>query len=718
MKNVLTWGLACVCGICLVQDAAAGRPFFRAAGWPSWSAMVPEQVMPDTQAALAETRRQLEAICALQPEEYTFENTFVAYVRVGEQLQQVQTLVGHLMMTRPTAELQKAQQMMMEAVVRFSAERIGERRVEDVLMEAAKAPWVAQLAPEKQRYVQQVLEKLRNSGAGLSAEQQGRKTCIEKELHQLRQQFSANLERALTSWKLVITDPQELAGMPAEWMEQSAAAARALGIGTEDAPAWLVDLMMCPAMDVMTYCHVEETRRRCWEGVSSPGTARAVDNEPLLRRAMELRQEQAELLGYRHFADMQAARSMMGTAEKALAFVDQLMAAYKPAFDAEVAEYLAALSRVKGERITRIEPWNELYYAKDIPAYGEDFQIEQLSPYFQGERVIGGMLRLWEKLLGIRITEQKVHCPARGESSPAGVVEVWHPLVRAFTVHDTASGRHIGSFYMDLYPRPGKQGEAWCMPLQLAILRADDSPREANLAALMANITPPGQQGHLLHHGDLYALFHEFGHLMHMLLAQPPLPGQHAMSVEQDFLEMPSQLQELWIWEPEALATFARHFRTDEPLPAELAAKLVSSRRKKSLLPTMQMLHTAKLDLEMNMHYADKFKDSPLDEAAAELLAPWRLPYTCTLPCELRTTTHTMTPGYAGCFYTYLWSELLARDAFSRFRKEGILNPATGADYRKHILEPGGSKPARQLFRDFMGRDPDPATMQQGLPGQ
>jgi hypothetical protein len=161
-------------------------------------------------------------------------------------------------------------------------------------------------------------------------------------------------------------------------------------------------------MDVMTYCHVEETRRRCWEGVSSPGTARAVDNEPLLRRAMELRQEQAELLGYRHFADMQAARSMMGTAEKALAFVDQLMAAYKPAFDAEVAEYLAALSRVKGERITRIEPWNELYYAKDIPADGEDFQIEQLSPYFQGEHVIGGMLRLWEKLLGIRITEQKV----------------------------------------------------------------------------------------------------------------------------------------------------------------------------------------------------------------------------------------------------------------------------------------------------------------------
>ena len=716
MKRVLAWMLTGMCGVALAQDATAGHPFFRTEEWPRWSAMTPEQLKEDTEAALAETSRQVQAICSLKPEAYTFENTFLAYTRVGEQLKQVQALVSHLLMACPTEEMRNAQAQMLDAVVQFGARHVEDNKIEQTILAAAKAPWVEQLPEEKQRYVLQVLQKLKESGAGLSPEQLSRKTWLEKELQQLYRQFSRNLAQSLWEWQLIITNPAELEGMPQDWLEQSAAAARAAGYGTESAPAWLVNLPDCPAADVLIHCHVEETRRRCWEGVTSEGTAHAIDNEPLLRRAMEQRQELAGLMGYRHFADMQAARRMMGTGEQALDLVDELLAACKPAFDAEVAAYLAELSKVKGEAITRIEPWNERYYARHIPPREDAFSVSRLTPYFSAERVIGGMLQLGERLLGVRITEQKTCRLRPGEQAPEGSVEVWHPQVRAFTVHDAANGQHLGSFYMDLYPRAGKQAEAWCMPLQLANPGPAGEIREPNLAALMANIPAPDEGAHLLHHRDVTVLFHEFGHLMHMMLGHAPLPGQHAMNMEQDFMEMPSLLMEYWAWEPEALATFAFHFQTGESLPTELAEKLAASRKRAMLRPFMSMLRVAKVDLEMNMHYSEKFRNRPLDEAADELLAPWQMPYTCPLPCELRSTMHTMSPAYAASFYTYPWSELLARDAFSRFRKEGILNPATGADYRKRILEPGSSKPARQLFRDFMGRDPDPAAMQQVIP--
>lgn len=713
MKCLLAWAMAGICGVSLAQDAAAGHPFFRAEGWPRWSAMTPQQLVVDTEAALAETSRQMEAIASLTPEAATFENTFVAYMRVGEQLKQVQRLVAHLMNVRPSEELHAAQMQMLEAVVRHSAQMMNGKRMGEVLHAAAAAPWAAELPENKKRYVQQVLRTMRESGAGLTAEQMGRKVWLEKELQLLYRQFNLNLQQGLEKWELVITNPEELDGMPADWMQRSAAFARAGGHGTDSNPAWVVNLTSCPAVDVVTYCRVEETRRRCWEGATGLGTRHTIDNEPVLRRAMALRQELAELMGYRHFADMQAAKRMMGSGEAALAFVDELLAVFKPAYDAEAAEYLEKLSRVKGEKVHRIEPWNEFFYAKDIPADQEAFDVSQLTPYFSAEKVITGMMRIWEQLLGIRIEEQKALYISPGDSCPEGAVEVWHPLVRAFTVHDAASGKHLGSFYMDLYPRLGKQQNAWCMPLQFAIPGSAGEIREPHIATLVANITPPIGQHHLLHHGDLYTLFHEFGHLMHMLLGHAPLPEQHSMLVEPDFVEMPSQLQESWAWEPEALATFARHFQTGEALPAELAEKLAASRRNGSVMGMVEMLCIAKLDLELHLNYREKFENRPLDEAAAEILAPWQLPYTCATPCALRTVHHVLNQGYAASFYTYKWSELLAADAFSRFRKEGIMNPATGADYRKCILEPGGSMPAMQLFRKFMGREPDPTALKE-----
>lgn len=691
---------------CLVSLATGNNahPFFRSETYPAWSQMTPEQLLIDSGAAIVETQKNHAELARLTAEKSTFGNTFLAYARLSENLRQVQGYMMHLMNVASTPELMTAQSEAMAEAAKNGAETQTDHLAR-LLTQAASAPWVQELSAEKKRFVQTTLQRLRRSGAYLTPEQRARKAEIEMEMRQLSLEFHKSLAESYKNWELVVTDPAELAGMPERWMDNAAKEARAKGYATDEKPAWLINLTSSHASAVVSLCTVEETRRKCWLGTSGTGTAHTLDNEPILYRTMELRHELAQMLGYRNYADMQAEERMAGSGENALAFVDSLLAALKPLNDAENAEYLARLSKAKGETITRLNPWDEAFYARQAPAPArQQFDAGLITPYLEAERVLKGLTGIWEKLLGIRITELPTVCLKPGESCPEGHVEVWHPDVRCYSVHDTTSGRHLGSYYLDLYPRAGKRGDGWTTPIRFG------RPGEAHLAAIVANLTPPGKP-HLFNHGDLYVLFHEFGHLMHMLLGHPELMEHNAMSIERDFVEMPSQLQELWIWEPEALATFAVHYETGAPLPAELAQQLAASRKQAPVSNTMRMLRHAKLDLEMNLYFHEKFRGRPLDEAAAELLAPWQLPYTAPTPSDMRTVHHTMNPGYAAGFYIYLWSESLSVDAFTRFQREGVMNPATGAAYRKCILAPGGSRPALELFRDFMGRDPDPKAL-------
>lgn len=706
MKHLIL-SLALLGGTCLAQSAEPAaapvvaenpaHPFFRDALLPAWSQMTPQQLLVDARAALEDAQRQRKAILQVTPETATFENTFLASARANAQQQQVQGYMMHLMNVASTPELMQAQAAMQAELAKFQAESTDEAAIGDLLEKVAKAPWVQQLSPTRKRYVEQTMRRRQMGGTNLTPEKRKRLAEINQEVRKLSLQFHKNLGNPPADWQLEVTDPAMLKGMSERWKERAAKAARDAGIATDEKPAWLIT--QGNAHEVLTHCNVEETRRQCWLGTST----QCQENEPLIYRTMELRQECARLLGFASFADMQATERMTGSGKKALEFVDGMLNALKPLYDAEVAAYLSRLSQAKGELITKLNPWDEAYLSHRAPApAAQGFDRGQLTPYFEEARVLRGMMQIWEKMLSIRICEQQTACLSPGEPCPEGKVEVWHKDVRFFTVHDEATGRHLGSFYLDLYPREGKRGDGWTTPIRFG------HEGEPHLAAIVTNITPPGTP-HLLNHGDVYVLFHEFGHLMHMLLGHPELPEYHAMSVERDFIEMPSQLQEQWIWEPEALATFARHHKTGEPLPAELAQQLAESRKSSPVSDTMRMLRHSKLDLEINLYFDEKFKGRPLDEAAAELLAPWQLPYSVPTPSDMRTVHHTMNPGYAASFYTYIWSEAMSMDAFSRFQNEGVMNPATGAAYRKCILEPGGSKPALELFRDFMGREPDSA---------
>lgn len=704
--GVLAVVSTCMAGGAPAETVAGKHPFFRTAPLPEWSRMSAEQVLVDARAAMEQARERMAAIAAIKPEEATFENTFLAYVESGENLKQVQSYLYHLVHTLGTPELHRAEEQLIREYAAHAASNPHQGAVWAVLDAASRAPWVAQLSQPKQYFIRRTLHQFRASGAHLTPEQQVRKAAIDAELQQLSIQFNKNLS-VRSTWELLITDEAALDGLSAGWKQRAAAAARERG----QAEGWLVTSPRAP--EVLAHCTVESTRKACWPGINTVGTAQAGDNEPVVARIMELRQELAELLGFRHFADMKTSSLMMGSGEKALAFVDEMLRLSKPAWDAHVSAELQRLSKACGKELTSIEPWNEAYYSRQNPAVQQHFDSGKITPYLQAEQVLQGMFRIWENHYGIAIAELPTACIKPDETCPADKVEVWHPSVRAFRVSEAATGEVHGHFYLDLYPREHKRGMAWCMPLRFGSPGTETSPQEPHLACIVANITPPPGNGkpHLLHHGDLYVVFHEFGHLMHMMLARGELRAQAAMAVENDFIETPSQMQENWIWVPEALASFARHHETGEALPLELAQQLAASRAEAPIAMHMRMLCSAKLDLELNMHYAEKFRGRPLDEAAAALLAPWQFPYTAPQPCEMRTLFYCISEGYSASFYTYKWSEALAADIFLRFCERGVLNPEVGRAYRKAVLDPGASKPALELFRDFMGREPNPEAL-------
>lgn len=686
------------------------HPFFRTAQYPAWSQMTPEQALTDTRAAIEEARSQLTAIAEVTPETANFENTFQAWYEAGENLKQVSNYVFHLHTALGKKDMQRMMSRIMAESTAYKAEGLHAARIAQVLQEAADAPWVKSLSPARQRFVQQTLQSMRDSGLFLTPEQQTRKAAIEKELSQLGFRFTAYVQNAPHMWQLTVTDPALLKGMPRGWMQMAEGAGKA--VSQNGQPTWLVNLTTVPAAPVLRYCEVEEIRRQCWLGTTCAGTARALDTEPIIVRILELRHELATMLGYANFADMQAARRMMGSGQKALDFVNDMLQASKPAWEAYVADELKRFSQACGKELTAVNPWDVEFLNRLLPPKRNSFNVRAITPYLQADKVVNGLLNIWAGILNLRFEELPTVCLKPGESPQPGQIETWHPDVRCFAVKDASSGQHKGSFYMDIFARPHKRPQAWCLPLRDGNPAADGRLGEPHLAALMANLPPavPGRP-HLFDHGDIYMLFHEFGHMMHMMLGHGELRAHCTAEVERDFVEMPSQLQESWIWEPEALAVFTAHHATGEPLPPQLAQQLAASRGSNPIEMHMRMLCASKLDLELHMHYHDKYKGRPIDEVAQEILKPWLFPYTEQPPSEIRTLSYTMSEGYAAALYTYKWSEMLAADAMSRFKKEGIFNPATGADYRRCILERGSSIPAMQQIRDFLGREPDPAAL-------
>ncbi len=677
-----------------------------------WSSLVPEAVEPDIRHALELAKANIEAICAQDPATVTYESTFVALEDATEALGHGWGRLNHLDSVADHPPQREALNKMLPEVSAFFASIPLNDRLWMALKAFGESPAVADLKPIERRFVEETMEDFRESGADLPADKKARAAEIQAELSKLTKQYAEHVLDATNAWELVIREESKLAGLPDSAKAAAAANAKAKGI---EAPAWRFTLHAPSMFPLMQHLDDAEIRRQVWEASSQVGSKGEHDNTALVSAILELRQEKAELLGKKNFADLTLSRRMARTGAAALAFVDDLHDRIEVAFRKDHESLAAYKAQKTGLPVDLLEPWETTYWAERRRKESYDLDDEVLRPYFPVDGVMKGMFDIATRLFGIAITPKETIFIEPGSSAPnpQGLVEVWHPEVTFYEIHDEDSGQHCGSFYADWHPRESKRGGAWMNSLHTG------NPGEPHLGLIIGNMTPPvdGKTA-LLTHSEVETIFHEFGHLLHGLLSEVPVRALSGTNVPWDFVELPSQIMENFCWDRESLNLFARHHETGECIPDALYEKMIAARNYMSASAYMRQLAFSKIDMELHVHF-ERYRGRDLDEVDREILAAYHAPLKTRTPTMLRRFNHIFASptGYAAGYYSYKWAEVLDADAFTRFQKEGVMNPQTGRDFRKHILSQGNSAPPDELYRRFMGRDPElePLLVRAGL---
>lgn len=674
----------------------------------AWSQLTPDRARIEIRSAIETAKAAVAAICQVEPP--TYENTFAALEASGADLMRAWLRLSHLQSVMDSPELREVVNELMPEVVIYSSSVTLNPQLYAVLKQAATCPWVEELSPVKRRFVEETLADFRENGAELTPEQKQRYAELTTKLAQLSQTFGEYVLDSTNAWEYITSQPDELAGLPESAREAARQDALSKGHGSEEAPAWRFTLQFTSVQPVLTFADHAELRSKVWHALNDKGTGK-YDTEPFIHEIMTLRAEKAALLGYERYSDYVTARRMAGSGTTALNFINQLHdRVYKP-FLTEQEAIRCFAEQVSGTDIPVMAPWDIGYWSEKRRKALYDFDSEELRPYFPMQGVLDGMFSIYAGLYGIRFEQRSTACVKEGEPLPEGTVEVWHPEVLFYEVYDEESNEHLGSFYADWYPRDSKRAGAWMNCLSCGRPPMNGAARVPHLALMCGNMSRPvGDKPALLTHREVETVFHEFGHLLHQILSDVEVESLAGCNVAWDFVELPSQINENWCWESEALDRFARHWQTGAPIPAELRRKMLAARNYGAATFDMRQLCFGKLDLELHTHTAT-YSGRNVEEVDREILADYRIPTTEQANSALRCFSHIFDGGYESGYYSYKWAEMLEADAFSRFSAEGIFNPATGRDFRRCILSRGNSRPAAELYRDFMQRDPDPEAM-------
>lgn len=545
----------------------------------------------------------------------------------------------------------------------------------------------AKYDPGRARFLKKTLADFRRNGAELDADGKQRLGDIDVALSEQTLKFAQNVVDATAAFELVVEDEKRLAGLPEGAIEAAKASAEEKG-----KRGWRFTLQAPSYGPVLTYADDRKLRETLYRANVTRASSGEWDNRPVIRDVLALRQEKAKLLGFPHFADLAIDDRMAKTGKDALAFVTMLRDKLAPAFARENEE-LAAFAKKHGQT-EPIAPWDVSYWSEKQRRALYDFDEETLRPYHPLDRLLTGLFEIAESIYGVKI--------ARDEKAP-----VWHEDATAWTVLDH-DGHRLGAFYLDLYPRETKRDGAW-MGGVIDRLPGTGEERE-NVAVIVCNVTPPRKPGQpaLLNHREVETLFHEFGHMMHHLLSEVAIRSMAGTRVVSDFVELPSMIMENWTWERDALDRFARHHESGAPIPDEVKDRMLRARTYRAANALMRQLGFSTVDLLLHTEFDEK-KHGDVMAYARDVFAkfsPVPLPEDYAM---LASFSHLFGAayGYAAGYYSYQWSEVLEADAFGRFREAGILSREAGDAFRKSILARGDTDDPAELYRSFLGRDPD-----------
>lgn len=648
-----------------------------------------EHVEPAIDELLRDAQERLDELTA-DPAPRTFANTLERLDRLTERLEFAMQVTRNLEALATTPELRAANNAVQPKVSAFYSSLPLNEPLWRAVQAYSHTGEAKSLTGVRKRYLEKTIDNFRRHGAELDAAGKQRIAEIDVELTKLTIRFSENVLDSTNQFELVIKDQAQLAGLPESALAMARASAAAKGL---EAPSWRFTLQGPSYLAVMTYLDDAGTRRQVYEAFVNRATEEKHDNLPVLKRILELRREKANLLGYRDFADLVLEDRMAHTGSRAQEFLGDLEQKTRAHADRESAELEAFAGR------SGLEPWDVAYYAEKQRAALYDFDEEALRPYFPLESVVNGMYEIVHRLYDIRVVE-KTGVPA------------WDPQVKYYEIYDDRFGM-LGAFYADWFPRENKRSGAWMDVL----ITGDVAPgrQEPHAALICGNLTPPVEgRPSLLTHREVQTIFHEFGHLLHHCLSRVELRGLAGVNVAWDFVELPSQIMENWTWEREALDLFARHYQSAVPIPADLFEKMRAARNFRAANGQMRQLGFAIADLALHREYSEE-RDGDLlayVRAIFQRFSPAPLPGRYGMICSF---THLFASpvGYGAGYYSYKWSEVLDADAFTRFRDCGIFSRDVGTQFRENILARGDSEDPADLYRKFMGRDPDPNALLQ-----
>ena len=640
-----------------------------------------EHVEPAVAQLLREAQERVDGIAAGSGAR-TFANTMLELEEASLGLEYAMAVVRHLESVATNPELRAAHNAVQGPVSAFYSSLPLNEGLWSAIRAFAGTQEGGSLEGVRRRLLVKTIDAFRRHGAELEAAGKARVKEIDVELARLTTKFGENVLDATHAFELVITDEKQLAGLPPTAVAAAAQSARAKGVA-----GWRFTLQEPSYTPLMIYLDDTAIRERMYRAYSTRAAAGRWDNQALILRILELRREKARLLGYRDFADLVLEDRMVHTGSRAQEFLDDLRRKTEAKFRQENEELQEFAGR-------KLEPWDIAYFAEKRRSALYEFDEEALRPYFPVERVVAGMFEITSRLFGIRIVEQT--------AAPR-----WDPQVKYYCIYDEREGGLLGSFYADWYPRENKRGGAW---MEALITGDGDKP---HLGVICGNLTPPvGNKPALLTHREVETIFHEFGHLLHHCLSRVEIRSLGGTNVAWDFVELPSQILENWCWERAALDLFARHYEAGEPIPEELYQKMKRAKTFRAASLQMRQLGFGFVDLALHREYTAA-RDGDVIAYSRKILqesSPAPLPEDHAM---IASFTHLFANpvGYGAGYYSYKWAEVLDADAYSRFRKGGVLNREVGLEFRERILARGDSEDPAELYRTFMGRDPDPGAL-------
>lgn len=654
-------------------------------GLPPFGEITPEHCREALLAGMSEQRAEVAGIVG-SSEPPGFENTVVALERSGRLLARAWSVFGNLTSSVSSPRLREIER----EIAPLAAAHSDALRLDPALFGRIAAVHAERhelgLDEESVRLVERYHLDFQLSGAQLDEAGRARLTELNQELSGLTTTFGQNVQLAMEAAAVHVTDAAELDGLGAEEVAAAGTAAADRGLD-----GWLLPLLLPTRQPVLAKLRNRDLRRRVHEASVGRASSGEHDNGPVAVRIATLRAERALLLGFATHADLVLADQTARTTEA----VDAMLASMVPASVANAEAEAAVLAEAAARDGVELAPWDWSFYSEQVRAERYAVDTDALRPYFELDRVlVDGVFHAAELLYGFRFTQR---------TDLAG----YHPEVRVWEVSD-ADGTAVGLYLGDYFAREGKRGGAWMNSFVTQSRLLGTSPVVVN----NLNVSrPPDGQPALLTLDEVDTLFHEFGHALHGLSSAVTFPRFAGTSVPRDFVEFPSQVNEMWAMWPEVLAHYARHVDTGEPLPASAVEAVDAARLWGEGFATLEYLAATLLDQAWHRVTPDatigdpvEFERAALEEAgvASDLVPP-----------RYRTTyfNHVFAGGYSAGYYSYIWSEVLDADTVEWFKENGGLSRANGDAFREKLLAVGGSVDPLSAFRAVRGRDADPAPL-------